>query len=190
MVHRELYINIWKELAGGKSMVFMAGPRQSGKTTLAKIISRSYSNSLYFNWDIPEHSPTQVPLGLCVCATGGFAQKVINRDVVSLCHSLENRGYDLAFFVQDDLAWLLRSVFHNLSGSAGDNVFSLASHLFLSSPDCFRRYSVAIFRFCSGLPEEFTIQVSRKCGLKVTHSASPWRPEACGACQYRFPLSP
>ncbi len=36
-------------------MVFMAGPRQSGKTTLAKIISRSYSNSLYFNWDIPEH---------------------------------------------------------------------------------------------------------------------------------------
>ena len=55
MERRELYINIWKELAGEKSMVFMAGPRQSGKTTLAKIISRSYSNSLYFNWDIPEH---------------------------------------------------------------------------------------------------------------------------------------
>jgi hypothetical protein len=55
MERRELYINIWKELAGEKSMVFMAGPRQSGKTTLAHIIARSFTNSLYFNWDIPEH---------------------------------------------------------------------------------------------------------------------------------------
>lgn len=55
MKQRELYINIWKELASEKSMIFMAGPRQSGKTTLAQIISRSYTNSLYFNWDIPEH---------------------------------------------------------------------------------------------------------------------------------------
>lgn len=32
----------------------MAGPRQSGKTTLTKIISRDYLNKLYFNWDIAE----------------------------------------------------------------------------------------------------------------------------------------
>lgn len=35
-------------------MILMAGPRQSGKTTLTKIISRDYLNKLYFNWDIAE----------------------------------------------------------------------------------------------------------------------------------------
>lgn len=35
-------------------MLFLAGPRQAGKTTLSQIISRSFSNSRYFNWDIPE----------------------------------------------------------------------------------------------------------------------------------------
>jgi predicted AAA+ superfamily ATPase len=36
-------------------MVFLAGPRQAGKTTLAKIIAGGFSNTLYFNWDIQEH---------------------------------------------------------------------------------------------------------------------------------------
>ena len=36
-------------------MVFLVGPRQVGKTTLAQIISGSYTNNLYFNWDIPKH---------------------------------------------------------------------------------------------------------------------------------------
>jgi len=31
------------------------GPRQAGKTTLAQIISGSFANNLYFNWDIAEH---------------------------------------------------------------------------------------------------------------------------------------
>ncbi|MBA4395361.1 MAG: ATPase [Desulfobacca sp.] len=35
-------------------MVFLSGPRQTGKTTLAKMISQSFKNSLYFNWDIPD----------------------------------------------------------------------------------------------------------------------------------------
>ena len=55
MESRDLYVNIWRELAAEKSMVFLAGPRQSGKTTLAHIISRSFTNTLYFNWDIAEH---------------------------------------------------------------------------------------------------------------------------------------
>lgn len=55
MINRELYQNIWLELAAEKGMIFLAGPRQSGKTTLSKIISRSFTNSLYFNWDIPDH---------------------------------------------------------------------------------------------------------------------------------------
>jgi len=50
---REPYLKIWQELARDKGMVFLVGPRQVGKTTLAKIISRSFVNNLYFNWDIP-----------------------------------------------------------------------------------------------------------------------------------------
>jgi predicted AAA+ superfamily ATPase len=33
-------------------MVLLAGPRQVGKTTLANRISSTFTNSLYFNWDI------------------------------------------------------------------------------------------------------------------------------------------
>jgi predicted AAA+ superfamily ATPase len=50
---RELYRKIWHELASDKEMVFLAGPRQAGKTTLATIIAEDFTNSLYFNWDIP-----------------------------------------------------------------------------------------------------------------------------------------
>jgi uncharacterized protein len=55
MYERGLYFRIWQELAMDKSMVFLAGPRQAGKTTLAKHIARSFTNSLYFNWDIADH---------------------------------------------------------------------------------------------------------------------------------------
>ena len=51
---RPLYLNIWKELSGEKSMVFMAGPRQVGKTTLCRQVMGSFTNSLYFNWDVPQ----------------------------------------------------------------------------------------------------------------------------------------
>lgn len=34
-------------------MVLLAGPRQCGKTTLAKSIAEQFTNSLYFNWDVP-----------------------------------------------------------------------------------------------------------------------------------------
>ena len=53
MKTRNLYTRIWQELAADKEMVFLAGPRQSGKTTLARIISGHFSNTLYWNWDIP-----------------------------------------------------------------------------------------------------------------------------------------
>jgi len=55
MENRTPYIKIWQDLAIDKSMIFLVGPRQTGKTTLAQIISRSFTNSLYFNWDIAEH---------------------------------------------------------------------------------------------------------------------------------------
>jgi predicted AAA+ superfamily ATPase len=55
MERRHPYLKIWETLAAEKSMVFLAGPRQSGKTTLAKIIADVFTNSLYCNWDIPEH---------------------------------------------------------------------------------------------------------------------------------------
>ena len=55
MKNRHPYIEVWKELAKDKSMVFLAGPRQVGKTTLAQLISNAFPNYLYFNWDIPDH---------------------------------------------------------------------------------------------------------------------------------------
>ncbi|KPA11856.1 ATPase AAA [Candidatus Magnetomorum sp. HK-1] len=54
MKQRIYYQNIWEELSTNKSMIFLAGPRQSGKTTLAQIISKNFTNHLYFNWDIQE----------------------------------------------------------------------------------------------------------------------------------------
>jgi uncharacterized protein len=35
-----------------KKMVFLGGPRQVGKTTLAKNIASTYEKSTYLNWDI------------------------------------------------------------------------------------------------------------------------------------------
>ena len=55
MFDRSIYQKIFNELIREKSMVFACGPRQAGKTTFAKIISQSYNNTLYFNWDIPGH---------------------------------------------------------------------------------------------------------------------------------------
>ncbi len=52
MKDRKLYIKLWQELAGHKAMVFLVGPRQAGKTTLARMISQSFSNQVYFNWDL------------------------------------------------------------------------------------------------------------------------------------------
>ena len=51
---REPYLKIWQEQSREKSMIFLIGPRQVGKTTLSKIISRNFTNNLYFNWDIPQ----------------------------------------------------------------------------------------------------------------------------------------
>jgi predicted AAA+ superfamily ATPase len=52
MLPRHPYAAIWRELSAEKSMVFLAGPRQCGKTTLAKQLATSFRNSLYFNWDV------------------------------------------------------------------------------------------------------------------------------------------
>jgi predicted AAA+ superfamily ATPase len=42
MKPQPLYMKIWRELAAKKPMVFMAGLRQTGKTTLAQIVSEEY----------------------------------------------------------------------------------------------------------------------------------------------------
>lgn len=55
MERRTLYLKIWETLAAEKGMIFLAGPRQAGKTTLGRIIAEGFPNNLYCNWDIPEH---------------------------------------------------------------------------------------------------------------------------------------
>jgi predicted AAA+ superfamily ATPase len=60
MIERPLYMKIWQKLSTDKNMVFVAGPRQVGKTTLANRISGEYTNKLYFNWDIVEQRSTLI----------------------------------------------------------------------------------------------------------------------------------
>src|SRR5512139_1528259 len=55
MLDRPLYRNIWKELTKEKRMVFMAGARRVGKTTLGDMIAESFANRAYVSWEIPEH---------------------------------------------------------------------------------------------------------------------------------------
>jgi uncharacterized protein len=52
VIERPLYAALRRDLAADKAMVFMAGPRQAGKTTLARMIADRYANRVYFNWDV------------------------------------------------------------------------------------------------------------------------------------------
>jgi len=54
MLDRLPYRNIWRELTREKRMVFLAGARRVGKTTLGQMIGQSYPNHVYMNWEIPE----------------------------------------------------------------------------------------------------------------------------------------
>ncbi len=38
-----------------KKMVFLGGPRQVGKTTLARFVAQEHKNHAYLNWDNPKH---------------------------------------------------------------------------------------------------------------------------------------
>ena len=52
MIERPLYASLWEDLAAEKAMVFMVGPRQAGKTTLAQAIAARQTNRIAFNWDV------------------------------------------------------------------------------------------------------------------------------------------
>ena len=55
-MERALYLSLWKEISEHKAMVFLAGPRQAGKTTLARMIADSFfTNRVYLNWDLDTH---------------------------------------------------------------------------------------------------------------------------------------
>ena len=55
MESRSIYTLVWRELSSDKSMIFLVGPRQAGKTTFAHLVSESFTNHVYFNWDIADH---------------------------------------------------------------------------------------------------------------------------------------
>lgn len=55
MEERSSYNNLWNYFKPLKQMVFISGPRQAGKTTFSKLISATFPNSIYVNWDIIEN---------------------------------------------------------------------------------------------------------------------------------------
>jgi len=54
MIERSFFLSMWAELSAEKAMVFIAGPRQVGKTTLSESISAGFPNRIYANWDVIE----------------------------------------------------------------------------------------------------------------------------------------
>jgi len=55
MNQRTIYKDIWDKLLPEKSLIMLAGPRQSGKTTFARnIAARDFQDVVYFNWDIAQ----------------------------------------------------------------------------------------------------------------------------------------
>ncbi len=52
MEKRHLYQRTIAPFLAMEQMLFIAGPRQCGKTTLANMIASDFDSSLYFNWDI------------------------------------------------------------------------------------------------------------------------------------------
>lgn len=57
MIERPLYRAAWEELSAEKSMVFLAGPRQVGKTTLGNWIAGAFRNRTAINWDVADDRP-------------------------------------------------------------------------------------------------------------------------------------
>jgi predicted AAA+ superfamily ATPase len=53
MIERDYYREIWREFDEDKHLVLISGPRQAGKTTLAKAIASDEEASQYFNYDVP-----------------------------------------------------------------------------------------------------------------------------------------
>ncbi len=52
MNKRTIYKKIWDQLLPDKSLIMLAGPRQSGKTTFARdIAAKDFQDVIYFNWD-------------------------------------------------------------------------------------------------------------------------------------------
>ena len=55
MLNRDIYTAAWETLVRDKGLILLTGPRQVGKTTLARMLLQRHTNGLYFNWDIPDH---------------------------------------------------------------------------------------------------------------------------------------
>lgn len=54
-MYRYLLDDLAAHYRGHRQMVFLSGPRQVGKTTLARTLGEQFSPSHYFNWDDPAH---------------------------------------------------------------------------------------------------------------------------------------
>ncbi|MGC8729601.1 MAG: AAA family ATPase [Elusimicrobiales bacterium] len=54
MINRNIKNFVHDIIMKYNKMAFISGPRQTGKTTLAKSILKDFLQGVYFNWDIIE----------------------------------------------------------------------------------------------------------------------------------------
>lgn len=54
-MHRYLLDHLTAHYCDHRQMIFLSGPRQVGKTTLAKALNERFTSGCYLNWDNPAH---------------------------------------------------------------------------------------------------------------------------------------
>jgi predicted AAA+ superfamily ATPase len=94
LVERYLAKQIRRDMA--RKMVFLGGPRQSGKTTLAKMILGDNAESRYFNWDDIDDREMLIKERLPI-HEGAIVLNEIHKE------NTEGRGMELRYFRDVDL---------------------------------------------------------------------------------------
>ena len=69
---RYIQQEMWQHCRSHRQMLFLSGPRQVGKTTVAKRLVESFANGVYLNWDDQSHRELILQGPRAVAATSGL----------------------------------------------------------------------------------------------------------------------
>lgn len=83
MIKRVYSSMLLEHFAGDDSMVFLAGPRQVGKTTLSRILAEQLGGNLvYLNWDLEEHQQLILKGAIVVADFCQLSRAAISKPVI------------------------------------------------------------------------------------------------------------